>query len=251
MNVTPALASRICHVQQGSYEWHMVRCARATASDIDKVLAIATRGPNKGGDTEGRRTYKCSKIAEIMTGEPDMEGYVTDAMSRGQNEEPRARAAYEIANDIDVDEVGFVIHPETDRAGCSPDGLVGADGMLEIKNPKSKNHIDYMLSGILPKEYEPQVMFSLACTEREWCDFISFDNRWPNGLRVFSTRVYRDEPRIKYINDQVTRFFEEVDEIVHQLEKRIGQKYVSPVKVPEVLDPNLYLTDDDIPEAWR
>lgn len=251
MNVTPALASRIQMVEQGSLEWFMCRVGRVTASEVINALAIAKVGKNKGGDTEGRRTYKASIIAEILTGEPDMEGYATSSMNRGTNEEPRARAAYEIANDVDVDIVGFVIHPTIERAGSSPDGLVSHDGMLEIKNPKTKNHISYMLSGELPDEYEPQVMFSLACTERDWCDFLSFDARMPQGLRAFCKRIYRNEQRIAEINAGVLQFFEEVDEVIYQLRKRMGPEPTPQVKVPEVLDPDLYLTDADIPVSWR
>jgi hypothetical protein len=251
MKVTPALASRIVPCTQGELDWFMARVGRCTASEVINALSIAKTGKNKGGSTEGRKTYMASIVAEILTGEPDMEGYATSSMNRGTNEEPRARAAYEMAYDVDVDVLGFVIHPDTDRAGSSPDGLVGADGMLEIKNPKTKNHIQYMLSGELPEEYEPQVMFSLACTEREWCDFLSYDGRMPAGLRVWCKRIYRNEPRIREINAGVMQFLEEADEIIYNLRKIIGNEPPPPVKVPEVLDPNLYLTDADIPEAWR
>lgn len=261
MNVTPALDARIARcdeglVVQGTHAWFMARCGRVTASEVASVR-LALTGKNKGGSTEGRRTYMASIIGEILTGEPDMEGYATSSMNRGKDEEPRARAAYEIANDVDVDTVGFVLHPTIERAGSSPDGLVGADGMLEIKNPKSKNHISYMLTGELPEEYEPQVMFSLACTEREWCDFLSYDARMPKGLRFFIKRIYRNEPRISKINADVLQFLDEADEIIRQLKKRYGVPDIRPAVVHKakredavMTDPELGITDADIESVY-
>lgn len=261
MQVTPALNDRIARkddglIVQGTHAWFMVRCGKVTASEVANALAIAKIGKNKGGSTEGRKTYMASIIAELLTGEPDMEGYATSSMNRGTNEEPRARAAYEIANDVDVDTVGFVLHPTIERAGSSPDGLVCTDGMLEIKNPKTKNHIAYMLTGELPEEYEPQVMFSLACTEREWCDFLSYDARMPKGLRVFCKRIYRNEPRIAEINSGVLQFLDEADEIIRQLKARYGvqdiaQKPLSKGKQEDAImhDPALGIQEEDLP-AW-
>lgn len=253
MNVTPALASRIARdsvghlVVQGTIEWFSARCGRVTASEVANAISIAKTGKNKGGSTEGRKTYLASIVAEILTGEPDMEGYITGSMNRGRDEEPLARAAYEVATDLDVSLVGFVLHPTIERAGCSPDALVGPDGLLEIKNPKTKNHIAYMLSGELPEEYEPQVMFSLACTEREWCDFVSYDSRMPPGLRIFCKRVYRNEERIREINEGVVQFLEEADDIIRRLRPMVEEP--AP-KVAEPVDPELGLTDADFPASW-
>lgn len=243
------LESRIVHCRQGSIEWFEARCGRVTGSDVAQALAIAKIGANKGGDTEARKGYKASIISELLTGEPDMEGYVTGPMNRGSDEEPLARAAYEVATDLDVKNIGFVIHPTIERAGSSPDGLVGTDGCLELKAPKSKTHIKYMLSGELPDEYEPQVMFELATTEREWCDFVSYDSRMPSGLQIFCKRIYRNEPRITEINNGVIRFLEEVDEVIYRLNKLRTEP--PPPPKPQEIDPELGITDEDFPDWYH
>lgn len=211
---------KIVPCTQGEMDWFEARCGRVTGSEVIHAIAIAKIGKNKGGSTEARKAYMASIIGEILTGNVDMEGYATGAMNHGIDEEPRAREVYEMVEDVEVQQVGFVIHPTIERAGASPDGLVREDGSLEIKCPKSKTHIQYVLSGELPDEYEPQVMFEIACTERDWCDFVSYDSRMPRWCRMFMKRIYRNEERIHEINAGVLQFLQETDDTIGEMRRR-------------------------------
>lgn len=244
-------SGRILRIPQGSHEWFMARCGRVTASDVDKVMAFLKRGEKKGGDTEARAGYKATIVGEILTGEPNMDGYVTSFMSDGVENEPYARAAYEVSQDVSVDTVGFIIHPNIDRSGASPDGLVGNNGGVEVKCPKTKNHIAYMLAGELPEEYEPQVMFNIACAGREWWDFVSFDARLPLRHQLFIKRVYRNEHRIKEIEEGVMRFLDEVDATIAKLDRINPQVSLKEAlqKSIDALDPALGIQEEDLP-AW-
>lgn len=234
---------KIVTCSQGSAEWLVVRSGRVTASKVAAVLSFLKRG----GESAERAAYRVQLAAEILTGQSAGDGFVNTFMQWGTENEPYARAAYEVRHDVYVDTVGFVIHPSIERAGGSPDGLVGDDGMVELKCPKTSTHIEYMLAGMVPPEYEPQVMFGLACTERSWCDFSSFDSRLPLRHQLFTVRVYRDEARIKEINDGVEAFLGEVDALIAKLDS------VNPTakQLHEAveIDDGLGITDDDIP-AW-
>ena len=119
--------------------------------------------------------------------------------------------------DVLVDEVGFVPHPTIEMAGASPDGLVGDDGLLEIKCPNTATHIETLLSQSVPGKYNTQMQFQMACTGRQWCDFVSFDNRLPEELQLFVKRVPRDNEFIKQMEDEVVKFLNELDIKIAQL----------------------------------
>jgi predicted phage-related endonuclease len=138
-------------------------------------------------------------------------------MQHGTDTEPLARAAYEALQDVLVDEVGFVPHPSIIMAGASPDGLVGDDGLLEIKCPNTATHIETLLSQSVPGKYNTQMQFQMACTGRQWCDFVSFDNRLPEELQLFVKRVPRDNEFIKQMEDEVVKFLNELDIKIAQL----------------------------------
>jgi predicted phage-related endonuclease len=138
-------------------------------------------------------------------------------MQHGTDTEPLARAAYEALQDVLVDEVGFVPHPSIIMAGASPDGLVGDDGLLEIKCPNTATHIETLLSQSVPGKYNTQMQFQMACTGRQWCDFVSFDNRLPDELQLFVKRVPRDNEFIKQMEDEVVKFLNELDIKIAQL----------------------------------
>lgn len=230
---------KIVQCTQGSQAWHANRAGRVTASEVYKVLMDPK--------TETRSGYMAQIISEILTGEPNMEGFCNPYMERGTAEEPAARDAYAVRNNVWIDQVGFVIHPTIARAGSSPDGLVGEDGGVEIKVPKPSNHIAYMIGGQLPKKYEPQVMFNLACTEREWYDFVSFDPGLPTRHQLFIKRVYRDEARIRDINEAVLSFLEEVDDLIAKLDSM--NPLIEQLRKSVDIEAGLGITDDDIP-AW-
>jgi predicted phage-related endonuclease len=142
-------------------------------------------------------------------------------MEWGVETEPLARAAYEVATGNLVDQVAFVDHPTIKWFGCSPDGLVGDDGLVEIKCPQSTTHLEYLEADQPPKKYIPQMMAQMACTGRKWCDFVSFDPRLPDGLQLFIVRVNADDKYILAMENEVTEFLAEVEATVASLNKRM------------------------------
>jgi predicted phage-related endonuclease len=138
-------------------------------------------------------------------------------MQHGTETEPLARISYEVAQNVLVDEVGFVPHPSIIMAGASPDGLVGDDGLLEIKCPNTATHIETLLSQTVPSKYNTQMQFQMACTGRSWCDFVSFDNRLPAELQLFVKRVPRDNMYIRLMEDEIVKFLNELDIKIAQL----------------------------------
>jgi putative phage-type endonuclease len=163
--------------------------------------------------------YKAQLAVERITGLPMSDGYTNAAMQWGTEQEPFARAAYELKTESMVDQVGLVIHPEIDNAGASPDGLVGDDGLLEIKCPKTSTHLQYLLAGTVPAEYQLQMLWQMACTERSWCDFVTFDPRLPEHLQLFTVRYERDDARISLVTPEVIIFDQEVNEMLARLPK--------------------------------
>ena len=207
----------VIECKQGTQEWFEARAGKVTASSVADAMAFLKRGDKQGAETAARANYKARIVHETLCGRPALEGYLSPWMEHGTEYEPFARAAYEAAHDVLVDTVGFVLHPTIERAGASPDGLVGDNGLLEIKCPKPETHLRYMLGGVLPAEYEPQVMFQLACTGRAWCDFVSFDPRMPLRHQIFTVRVQRDDTRIAQMEEAIVQFLAEVDEQIAAL----------------------------------
>ena len=199
-------------MKQGSEEWFAARLGKVTASRIVDVLAKI-----KSGEAATRASYRAELVAERLTGKAQ-EGFTTAQMRWGTESEPLARAAYEADTGLLVAEVGLIDHPEIAMAGASPDGMVSSSGLIECKCPDTKTHIETILSGSAPSKYIPQMQWQMACTGREWCDFVSFDPRMPIAQQLFVLRVERDE---KYIKDtlepEVIRFLEEVEKTVEQL----------------------------------
>ena len=173
-------------IEQRSDAWFAARIGKVTASRVADVLA-----KTKTGYSATRDNYMAQLVCERLTGEKG-ESFTNAAMQHGTDTEPLARAAYESLKDVLVDEVGFVPHPSIIMAGASPDGLVGDDGLLEIKCPNTATHIETLLSQTVPSKYNTQMQFQMACTDRSWCDFVSFDNRLPQELQLFVKRVPRD-----------------------------------------------------------
>ena len=108
--------------------------------------------------------------------------------------------------------LGFGSHPSVPMSGASPDGLVGEDGLVEIKCPTTVTHIDTLIGDEVPQKYIPQMQWQLACTGRQWCDFVSFDPRLPESLRMFLRRVHRDDALIGELQAQVGLFLHELDQ---------------------------------------
>jgi putative phage-type endonuclease len=198
-------------MDQGTEEWFTIRIGKVTASRVADVIA-----KTKTGYSATRDNYMAQLVCERLTGQKG-ESFTNAAMQHGTDTEPLARAAYEALKDVLVDEVGFVPHPTIEMAGASPDGLVGEDGLLEIKCPNTATHIETLLSQSVPGKYNTQMQFQMACTGRQWCDFVSFDNRLPEELQLFVKRVPRDNEFIKQMEDEVVKFLNELDIKIAQL----------------------------------
>lgn len=199
------------NVIQGSPEWFAQRLGKVTASRMVDVLA-----KGRSGEAASRAGYRAELVAERLTGK-QQEGFTNAAMKWGTECEPLARAAYEAEFGLLVEEVGMIPHPTIAMAGASPDGLVSIDGLIEIKCPETKSHIDTMLSGEAPAKYIPQMQWQMACTGRAWVDFVSFDPRMPADMQMFVRRVLRDDNLIREYETEVIRFLAEVDETVSRL----------------------------------
>lgn len=198
-------------VVQGSPEWFAARLGKVTASKVADVVAKTKTGPSAS-----RATYMGQLIAERLTGTP-AETFSNGAMQWGTEKEPDARRAYAFRKDAAVSEIGFVDHPSVLMSGASPDGLIGLDGLVEIKCPNTSTHIDTLLSGSVPGKYVTQMQWQLACTERDWCDFVSYDPRLPEEMRVFVRRVNRDDALIAELEREVSAFLAELDDKLGKL----------------------------------
>jgi len=197
---------------QGSAEWLLDRCGKVTASRIADLMAKR----RDGQPSSDRINYKAQLVAERLTG-CVAPSFTNAAMIHGTETEPEARRAYEFFVDRDVQQVGFIPHPTIAMSGASPDGLVGDDGLLELKCPNTATHIETLLTGRIPDKYFKQMQFQMACTEREWCDFASYDPRMPERMRLFVKRVNRDAEDLAEIEAAVSAFLAEIDDTVTRL----------------------------------
>jgi len=198
-------------MEQRTEEWFKARLGKVTASKVADVMA-----KTKTGVSASRANYLSDLVVERLTGQ-QAEFYQNDAMLHGVETEPQARMAYEAHKNVLVDEEGFIDHTSISNFGCSPDGLIGSDGLIEIKCPNSKTHIDTLLSGKAPSKYIPQMQTQMAVTGRQYCDFVSFDPRLPEDLQLFIVRVERDDEYIAKLEEEVSTFLKEVDETVTKL----------------------------------
>lgn len=203
-------------VEQGTPEWFAARLGNVTASRVADVIA-----KTKSGYSASRDNYMAQLICERMTGTV-AESFSSSAMAWGTDTEPFARAAYESAADVLVDQTGYVPHPIIERAGASPDGLVGAYGLLEIKCPNTATHIDTLLNNQVPTKYFTQMQWQMACTRREWCDFVSFDPRLPEGLQLFVKRVEYDAEYAGMLAEEVVKFLTELNIKISKLNERLN-----------------------------
>jgi putative phage-type endonuclease len=202
---------------QGSPEWHALRRGKHTASRTPDVIART-----RSGYGASRANYEAQLIAERLTGEV-IEGYTNGSMQWGSEKEPEARMYYADTVIEPVTEIGFVNHPTIAMSGASPDGLVGDHGLVEIKCPNTATHIETLLSGTIPDKYQVQMLWQMACTERQWCDYVSFDPRLPPEMRLFVKRLEWDQSRASTLSDEVVKFLAEVDAKV----ARLTRKYIA------------------------
>ena len=200
-------------IEQGTDEWFAIRCGKVTASRVADVIATT-----KTGYSASRANYEAQLICEILTGKP-AESFSNAAMQWGTETEPLARAQYELKTGEMVNQVGFVVHPMIEQAGASPDGLVGSEGLIEIKCPNTSTHLDTLLSQKVPSKYIVQMTWQMVCTGRKWCDFVSYDPRLPENLQLFVQRIELDEDYAKKLQNEVVMFLVEVNEKVEKLRK--------------------------------
>jgi putative phage-type endonuclease len=205
-------------IVQGSPEWKALRCGRVTASRVADVVART-----KTGYSASRANYLAQLIAERLTGTP-AETYTNAAMQHGTETEPEARDAYCFYQGVTVEQVAFVPHPKIDQAGASPDGLVGDDGLVEIKCPNTATHLETLLGQAVPAKYIDQMQFQMACTGRKWCDFVSYDPRMPEHMKLFVRRVARDEARIAHLETEIAGFLRELAAKLSELNSIYGEK---------------------------
>jgi putative phage-type endonuclease len=192
-------------IEQGSDEWLHIRLGKVTASCVADVLA-----KTKSGVSASRGNYLIKLALQRTTGQIE-DGFTSDAMQWGIDNEAQARVAYEIKSGNFVDQVGFVEHPSIAWFGCSPDGLVNDNGLVEIKCPNSATHWSYIKDDAPPNKYYIQMQAQMACTNREWCDFVSFDPRMPDKSKLFIKRVMRSNDFIGDMEKAVKEFLDEVE----------------------------------------
>lgn len=203
---------------QGSQEWHAARLGKVTASRVADVIA-----KTKTGWGASRANYMAELLAERLTGVA-AEQYTNAAMKWGTDTEAEARAAYSFMRDAEVVEVGFIDHPEIPMTGASPDGLIGTDGLVELKCPNTATHVDTLLGSTIPAKYVTQMQWQMACTGRAWCDWVSYDPRLPGSMQLFVQRVARDDAMIAGLESDVTAFLSELGQKVAALNERYTQK---------------------------
>ena len=195
---------RIDQNEQGSPEWLAARLGIPSASMFAKLVTT------KGIWSASADAYINQLVAERLTGERE-EVFQSHHMLRGTELEPDARDLYSLISDAEVTEVGFCLH-DTLSAGCSPDGLVGAEGGLEIKAPAPATHVEYLRGGVLPSKYKQQVMGCLWITGREWWDFVSYHPT----MKPLIVRVERDEEYIAALEKCVTKAVNLIEENVEK-----------------------------------
>ena len=198
-------------MEQRTEEWYNARLGKVTASRVADVVA-----KTKSGYSTSRANYMAELICERLTGFKG-ESYMNAAMQWGVTTEPEARAAYEAKAGVFVTEVGFTPHLLIDSSGASPDGLVDDDGLVEIKCPFTATHLETLLSDTAPSKYITQMQWQMACTERNWCDFVSYDPRLPESMRLFVKRVPRDPALIAELEKEVESFLAEMEDKIEKL----------------------------------
>jgi len=201
-------------IVQGTDEWFAARLGKVTASRVADVIA-KTKDKKYAAS---RDNYMAQLVCERLTGQKG-ESFTNAAMQWGTETEPKAREAYMAARFEIVTEVGFVNHPTIEAAGASPDGLVGDLGLIEIKCPNTATHIETLLSQTVPGKYNTQMQWQMACTGRQWTDFVSFDPRLPAELQMFVKRVDFDPAYVAMLEKEVIGFLKELDTKIEKLMK--------------------------------
>lgn len=202
-------------LEQGSDEWRAARLGHVSASSVADVMS---KGRSEGSESETRKKYRLKIAAERLTGASG-DSYSNAAMEWGNEQEPFARMAYEAHRDVMVDKTGFWLHPSIKWLGVSPDGLVGDDGLVEIKCPNTTTHLEWVFAGKTPAQHMKQIQCQLWVLDRAWCDFVSFDPRLPKRNQLMIVRTMRDDKLIAEMETEVKKFLAEVDAMIELLNK--------------------------------
>ncbi len=198
-------------IDQRTEGWHLMRLGKVTGSRVADVLA-----KTKSGYSTSRKNYMMELLCQRLTGVRE-ESFNSQAMQRGTDLEPIARSHYEAQTGVMVIESSFVFHQSIAAFGASPDGLVGDDGLIEIKCPNTAQHVDFMMTKKPDGKYITQMQAQMSCTGRKWCDFVSFDDRMPERHQLAFVRVMRDDLFIAEMEKEITDFLSELDEIEAKL----------------------------------
>lgn len=199
-------------LQQGTEEWRRARCGSLGASSLHEALAKTA----KGAWGASRANLLSRLVVERLTGTPQ-DSFQSQAMKDGTAREPEARAAYQFEVATLVKTVGLIRHPSIAWSHCSPDGLVGDDGLIEIKCPTESTHLDTLLGASVPQKYLYQTMWQMSCTGRAWCDFVSYHPAFPEAMRLHIRRIKRDDKLIADLENGAKVFLSEVDETLEKL----------------------------------
>jgi hypothetical protein len=208
-------------------DWLQARTGRITASRIGDVMSYLKptkamiEARVKPEESQKRKDYRMEILCERLTAVP-AEHFVSKPMKFGSEYEDDARREYELKMETMVDQTGFVLHTAFDYAGCSPDGLVGTEGAVQIKVPNTETHLGYLLGDVVPEEYKPQMYFEMDCCELAWSDFVSYDPRLPDPLKLFVKRLHYDDERVQLIAGEVLCFNDSVNAWIDMLRKRFG-----------------------------
>ena len=201
-------------IEQRSEQWFAARCGSLGASQIADAISKSKDGKAFGSTSANLRA---KLVVERLTGVQE-DGFKTAAIQHGIDCEEAARLAYEAHTGAFVTEVGLYKHPTIEGTHASPDGLVGDDGLIEIKCPNSATHIDTLKTEKVPTKYLYQMQWQMRCTDRQWCDYVSFDPRLLENLRLFVKRIPRDDALIAKLEAEVTQFLKGVDDDVAMLQ---------------------------------
>lgn len=208
-------------MEQRSSEWFAARLGNVTASRVKDVMASG-RG---GAPSATRKNYMMELLCERLTGQQGGTDLSRNAaVQRGVELEPFACMAYEADKGVMVIETGLVMHPTIAGFGASPDGLVGDKGLIEIKCPNTATHIATMQAGRHDPQYEWQMLAQIACTDRDWVDFVSYDDRLPEPLQYICHRFDRDFKRIREMEAEIKGFLAELAELEKEMRNRMERK---------------------------
>lgn len=203
-------------IEQRTPEWFEERRGKVTASRIWDILKTI----RSGAPAASRGNYAAQLVSERLTGKVHERFYSNEHMEWGQEQEPAAREAYTKLTGNEIVECGMIAHPTIANAGASPDGLVGEDGLVEVKCLLPKNHIALLLTEEIPEQYQYQMLWQLACTRRKWCDFISYDPTLPDHMQLFIKRFDFNDKEIKHLENEVEIFLNEVEATTESLRKK-------------------------------